>query len=434
MYERGDQPMQDFSTYRESGISVHVMPTKQFKVNTVVVDFHRPLTAEMAASTAMLPYLLMRGTKTYRNTAALQRALDDLYGASLNGYVVKKGERQIMEFVLQVANERFMNGAGDLFDKALELLADVLFQPQIQNQAFDEESVQKEKQLHKERILSILDDKIAYAAERCLAEMCKGEPFGVPRLGTVEQLETLDSRDMYKAYETVLGQSDIHVYVIGQVEPDQVIQKVQSLFQRNPFSHRSPDFPAVKTRSTRGDIQKIVEEMDVNQGKLNIGYRTDTTHADPLYPAMVMYNGILGGFPHSKLFVNVREKASLAYYASSRLESLKGILYIQSGIEIQNFDKALSIIQEQVEAMKNGTISQQEFDFTRDGLLNQYRTLADQPIHIADVYTNGVISGKTRSLHELMEAIENVTLEQVVEFAQKVSLDTIYFLRDQGGN
>ncbi|UOF90488.1 insulinase family protein [Fodinisporobacter ferrooxydans] len=423
--------MTEFVTQRQAGVTIHVLPTDQFKVNTIVVNFHRPLYESMATGTALVPYLLMRGTKTYRDAQALQTALDDLYGAAINGYIVKKGERQIVEFVLQVPNEQFLNANEPLLDQALSVLQEILFHPRLDANAFPKDQVEKEKALHKERILSIIDDKIAYASERCLETMCKDEPFGVPRLGTVEQLEKLTHEELYQTYTQVLQASDIHVYVIGQLDPDTMFKKIGDVFQQNPFANRKPDFPSIQIRSKRSEVQTIVEHMDVNQGKLNIGYRTGTTHGDELYPAMIVYNGILGGFPHSKLFINVREKASLAYYASSRLESLKGILYVQSGIEIQNYEKALSIIQQQFEEMKTGNISEQEFAFTRDGLLNQYRTLQDQPVNIADLYTNGVVSGTTRTIAEMMEAIQHVTVEQVVQFAQRVQLDTVYFLRDQ---
>ena len=169
------------------------------------------------------------------------------------------------------------------------------------------------------------------------------------------------------------------------------------------------------------------------QGKLNMGCRTGATIRDDDYISLLMYNGILGGFPHSKLFMNVREKASLAYYASSRLESHKGILTIQSGIEIANYRKALDIIQEQLEAMRKGNISERELSQTRATLSNQLRERQDRPYELIDFAYHSILSGRDWTIDRLHKGIGEVTKEDVRRVAEQVQLDTIYFLRDKGG-
>ena len=421
--------MSQFQTRQRQGVHIHVLPTTKFKVTNIAVSFHKPLTEQTATTTALLPYVLMRGSEQYPSSEKLMGALDDLYGASLHGFVGKRGERQLVEFSLQVTNERFLSSSEPILERAIRLMAGVIMKPRLVEGSFDNEVVRKEKELHEKRIDSLMDDKIAYAAERCLQEMCRDERFGVPRYGRKEDLPDIDGRSLYECYLNLLQTAPIHVFVIGQVDPDEVADLIEREFTLERGQTNAP--PSAEIRYKPDSIREVVERMDINQGKLNIGFRTGTTHADDDYPAMIVYNAILGGFPHSKLFVNVREKASLAYYASSRLESLKGIMFIQSGIQIENFDKAVSIIKEQVDDMREGRISEQEIDWTKTGLINQYRQLQDQSGSLMDIYTNGVISGRMRSLDDMIQQVGSVTLDDVIALAGKVHMDTIYFLRDK---
>ena len=174
----------------------------------------------------------------------------------------------------------------------------------------------------------------------------------------------------------------------------------------------------------------------MSQAKLVLGFRTNIAYGDPLYGLLLMYNGILGGFPHSKLFQNVREKASLAYYIFSRLERHKGVMVVAAGIDSNDYEKARGIIEEQVEAMAAGRISETEIENTRRGLINHLRTVEDNPYQIINFHLDGTIGGKNYTIAELIRCIEAVTLEEIKAAAEKIKLDTVYLLRGRqgGGN
>ncbi|WP_018132339.1 EF-P 5-aminopentanol modification-associated protein YfmF [Effusibacillus pohliae] len=421
--------MLNFVSELQNGIHVHVLPTSKFKLNTIVVTFHTDLEAAKVTSQAMLPHVLLRGSQQHPTAESIQLALSDLYGATLAGTVSKKGERQIVEFLFKIANETYLKQAEPLLENGFSLLAEVLFQPVQEAGGFKPDFVEKEKEQHAKRIDSLLDDKIVYAAERCLEEMTKGERFSIPKLGRKSDLAGIDGKNLFSVYQELVQTAPMHVYVVGNVQPEQVIALVQKYFPqtRTPRTELLPTQTDVRPQQ----VKEIVERLDVNQGKLNIGLRTKVTHADDTYPALLMYNGVLGGFPHSKLFVNVREKASLAYYASSRLESYKGILYIQSGIQIENYEKALEIIKKQLEEMKNGNITDTELEFTKNGLINSFRTILDSPENLVDIHTGGLVSGRQRTVEELIRLVQQVTKQEVVQIANQVQLDTVYFLRDK---
>ncbi|GAX88541.1 EF-P 5-aminopentanol modification-associated protein YfmF [Effusibacillus lacus] len=423
--------MKTFVSDKGNGVNIHVLPTGKFKLNTIVVTFHTDLEEDKATQRAMIPHVLLRGSKNHPNSESIQLALSDLYGATLTGGVSKKGERQLVEFLCKVVNERYLSDSESLLEKGFELMSEVLFQPVMEDGGFSEDFVEKEKEQHAKRIDSLLDDKIVYAAERCLEEMTKGERFSIPKFGRKSHLDHIDGKNLYEVYKDLVNTAPLHVYVVGNVDPERVKALVEKYFPNNrqPTDRLRP----AEVKNAPEQPKEIVEQLDVNQGKLNIGLRTRVSHGDDSYPALLMYNGILGGFPHSKLFVNVREKASLAYYASSRLESYKGILYIQSGIQIDQYEKALTIIKQQLEEIRAGKISDTEMEFTRNGLVNSFQTVQDSPENLADVHAGGVVSGRQRTVEELIESVKKVTKEEVVQMANQVQLDTIYFLRDRKG-
>lgn len=422
--------MKPFMTLERNGLSLHVIPTDKFKFTTIAVNWQTDLTEETATSCALLPHVLMRGCQMYPQAHLIQQALDDLYGASLHVGVAKKGERQVMQFFLKMANEKYIGKGESVGQKALQLLGEIILRPVIAAGGFDPGFVDNEKEQHRKRIDALYDDKIQYAVERCLSEMTKGERYAISRLGKKEDLTKIDGENLFHVYNDLLPQAQVDVLVVGAVRPEQMGQWMEAYLawpRRGKQILRETEIvPQPKM------VKEIVERQDVMQGKLNIGFRTGgITYRSDLYPALVVYNGIFGGFPHSKLFVHVREKASLAYYATSRLDSLKGLMYVQSGIEIANYEKAVSIIKEQFAAMQEGKISEEELQFTKNGLINQYRTLMDSPEGMIDVYVNGLISGRLRTLEEMCEAVQQVTVEDVVAVAQQIHLDTIYFLRNK---
>jgi predicted Zn-dependent peptidase len=305
-------------------------------------------------------------------------------------------------------------------------------EPALEHNHFMEKYVEAEKLTVKHKIEAVINDKIRYAEERCMQEMCKNEPYRLFQLGSIEALQSLDAKSLYEKYMAWLQEAPIDIYVVGNTTLEEVSEYVTSAIQLKRDSNTT--YHLKTTQHEVKQVQTIIEKLDIKQGKLNMGLRTNVTYADELYSAILMYNGILGGYPHSKLFINVREKASLAYYASSRLDGHKGILAIRSGIEMENYEKASAIIQKQLEAMRQGDITELELSQTQAMIANQLREIHDSAFEMISYDYNGVLTGVERSVSELIEAIAKVNRQKITEVAQKVQLDTLYFLRDKKGD
>lgn len=421
--------MTEFERGELQRIRLHVLPTKRFK--TFAISLFAGLTLSEATVTpvALIPFVLRRGTAATPETISFREKLDDLYGAGFGFDVYKRGDAQIVQFRMDVINDRFISSEQSMLAASLQFLGDVLTDPLVTSDGFSSKYVDAEKVTLRKRLEAIVNDKIRYAAERCLEEMCEGEPYRLHPLGKLDAIDSITPASLHKQYQEWLEEAALDLYVVGDTTLAEVTELVQTAFKLQPGTPSAYTKPLVKREP--GEVKRVTERMDVTQGKLNMGLRMNIGYDDDAYPAALMYNGILGGYPHSKLFLNVREKASLAYYAASRLDGHKGICTIQSGIEFVNYEKAVTIIGEQLESMRQGQLSQLELDQTRAMISNHLRELQDSAYEMIAYDFNSVLTGKQRSAAALLEQVQAVTAEDIVKVAQQVQLDTIYFLRDR---
>lgn len=410
---------------------IHVLPTKRFKTFTVVLYGGVPLSVSRVTSTALIPFVLRRGNRSYPETIAFREKLDDLYGAGFGFNIFKRGDHQIVQFRIDVINDRFVTSADSLLKEALQFLGETVTAPALENGLFRAQYVEAEKTTVAKRLDSIINDKIRYASERCVEEMCQGDAYRLHALGRKEDLPGLDAAVLHEKYREWLEQASWDLYVAGDTSLEEVEKLAAQAFQMPQGTPAGYHPPAMLP--PREEVRTIVERLDVRQGKLNMGLRTGCLYGSRDYPALLLCNGLLGAFPHSKLFVNVREKASLAYYASSRLDGHKGIMTIQSGIEIRNYEKAVQIIRDQLDAMQRGEFSAEDLARTKAMLSNQLREIQDSALERIGFDFSAAISGKEMTSEQFIADLEAVTPDQIVSAAQAVKLDTIYFLRDLKG-
>jgi predicted Zn-dependent peptidase len=410
---------------KKQGYTLHIVKTDKYKTNTLVMKMKAPLDQETVTLRGLLPHVMQSSTKTYPNTTKLRTYLDELYGASFFTDLAKKGEYHIVSFSVEIANEKFLKDSEPLLEKGLEFLSDVTLNPNIKDDQFDESTVEKEKRNQKVRIQAVYDDKMRYANSRLVEEMCKDERFALHVNGMKESVDSITSRELYDYYQNVISEDQMDLYVIGDVDIEQVENFCDRLFSLPERETVEVDSSEVKRKEKENVVK---EKQDVKQGKLNMGYRTNTQFGDKDYFALQVFNGIFGGFSHSKLFINVREKASLAYYAASRLESHKGLMMVMSGIEFKNYDQAVGIINEQLEAMRNGDFTDGEVEQTKAVIKNQLLETVDTSRGLIEVLYHNAVSNKQIDLKTWLSEVESTTKEEIIAAANKVELDTIYFL------
>jgi predicted Zn-dependent peptidase len=408
-----------------NGIRLHHYYTHRFKTVLFKFFLQRPLD-EQAGLTALLPFVLRRGCARYPTSQALAQRLEELYGAYFDADVSKIGERQLIQFTLELPREDLVHEPG-LVRQGLEILGQIITAPLQEGEAFREDYFQQEKNILLRKIDGLINDKPRYALQRLFEEMCPQEPFGISRYGDRQRVQGLTNGELYAHYRELLaGPADL--FVVGPVPTAELQAAVEKIF---PKGWQPAEFPPVTEGQAKGI--EVVEEQDVRQGIIAMGLRTDVTYGHPGYPALAFYNGILGGFPHSKMFIEVRERASLAYFAYSRLEATKGLVVASAGIDVEKYQQAREIIQAQIDAMAAGQISDEEISATRRGLIHRQLVMEDSGHSLIDHRLRGLINDRPWGNRELIEAFEKVDKDQIIQVAQNVKLDVTYFLRNYRG-
>ncbi|MEK3734639.1 MULTISPECIES: EF-P 5-aminopentanol modification-associated protein YfmF [Paenibacillus] len=411
------------------GIRIHVLPTRRFKTFAISLYAGTPLAEDTVTSTALTPFVLRRGTVSYPETRAFRERLEQLYGAGFGFDVYKRGDYQIVHFRMDTINDSFVQSPESLLASSFSFLGEAFTQPVLENGAFRKSYVMTERDTVRKKLESIVNDKIRYAAERCIEVMCKNEPYRLHPLGERKDLDGITPEGLYEAYQAWLQQSSLDLYVVGDTSLEEVKALVEQHFKLNRTAE--VEYAPSVIRQAAGEAETVIEQLDINQGKLNMGLRGSITYGDDDYVSALMYNGILGGYPHSKLFVNVREKASLAYYASSRYDGHKGIATIQSGIEVQNFDQAVDIIRKQLDDMAAGAITDLELSQTKAMIRNVIKEMQDSAFEIIAYDFNRQLSGRERSPDDMLAQVAEVSVDDVKKAAEAFTLDTIYFLKGQ---
>ncbi|MGN8644938.1 EF-P 5-aminopentanol modification-associated protein YfmF [Gracilibacillus sp. HCP3S3_G5_1] len=408
----------------KEGYDLHLIHTKKFKTIHLSLKFTSKLTRENVTKRALLPYILQQGTEKYPTAIKLRQHLDELYGTVLSVDSSKKGENHILTIRLELANEQYISGSQDLLNKGIAFLQEVIYQPKLFNNSFDPKIVTREKETLRSKIESLKEDKMSLANTRMIEEMCKEEAYRLRVHGYEEDLDEITAEDLYTYYQQILNQDHLDIFVVGDIEELDVEEKITGLVADREQR------PIEKTNNTviDKDAQTLIEKDDIKQAKLHFGYRTNITFDDEDYPALHVFNGLFGGFPSSKLFMNVREKHSLAYYAASRIESHKGLMFVFSGIAPEQYEKAKQIILEQMGQMRNGEFNDNELNETKEMTINQLRETLDNPQGMIELHYQRVLAQSSITPEQLLEKVRVVTKDQVMNVANKIKLDTVYLL------
>lgn len=414
-----------------NGFRFHFVPTKKFKTLTIAAKVRGPLTADTITKRALLPYILRQATKSYPTRTELQLKLDDLYGAVLAIGGTKKGEEHIISVRMEIANERYLPEGEEFITEAVQLFEELLFQPYQEEDLFSEKVFLREKETLKQKIQAIKDDKIRYANMRLIDEMCGDEAFSLHVSGYESELETLTNKQLIDYYKTMINEDVIDMYVVGDFEPAEMKAILAKIFTKARDEKAANKTTVTEKNPTA--VKEVIENEPIQQAKLHIGYRTNTVYSDADYPALQVFNGIFGSFPSSKLFMNVREKNSLAYYASSQIESQKGLLFVYSGIAPEDYEKARDIIREQMDEMRAGNFTEDEIAEAKKMIIHYLREAMDSNHGLVEIFHQQHLSGVSMNPQDIFDRINGVTKEDILKVAAKIKEDTLYLLTPKGG-
>ena len=416
----------------KQGISLHNINTNKFKTNLYAVFLATPLNRENVTKNALLTAVLRRGTKNIKSQDLISKKLEEMYGASFDCGIEKTGDNQIIKFYLETINEAFLPEKDELDKKCIELLFDIILNPLVENDGFKPEYVESEKEKLKQIIEGKIDNKRAYSFERCIEEMFKNEPYGLYKFGYVEDLDKITPQNLYEHYQELIKKCKIDIFVSGNLKENDMNSLIENNAEIKRLEARTPEYIENKENSDKIPVRKenIVEEkMQVGQGNLVIGLSSNSQIENEKF-VMSVYNAILGGGANSKLFQNVREKNSLAYTAGSTFRRQKNTIFIRCGIEIENYQKALDTIKEQIEDIKNGKFTEDDIENAKKLIIASVKGISSEQDTEITYYYGQELSDTFTTIEDYVTKINNVTKENIEEVAKKIWINTVYFLRD----
>lgn len=416
----------------KQGITIHQIHTENFKTNLYAIFLAIPLKKETVTLDALIGAVLRRGTQKLQTQEAISKELEGMYGASFNCGIEKTGDNHILKFYLETLSEEFLPEPEKLNEKCLSILFDIAFNPLTVNGTFKTEYVEGEKKNLKQIIESKIDNKAKYAYDRCIEEMYKNEPYGLYKFGYVEDIDTITPEKLYRYYQNLLAECKIDIFCSGRLNEQETIRQIkeneiiQKLQQRNPKYVINNEVTESKENVQENTVE---ESMQVTQGKLVLGLDIQNTEENSRFIASV-YNAILGGGANSKLFQNVREKQSLAYTAGSSYLRTKNSIFIRCGIEINNYQKALDTIKQQLKDMANGDFSEEDLENAKRLIVASVDAITEEQDTEITYYYGQELADRFISIEDYKKHILEATKEQVTELAKTVQINTIYFLKD----
>lgn len=417
-----------------TGVTLTALRTNKFKSSYLSLTMFAPMQPETVTANALLPAVLRQGTHDHPDARALSAALDELYGGTLEACLRQQGETQCIGFVGSFLDDAFAPDGSSVLEPAAALLGELLLHPKLENGLFCADYVAREGKNLADRIRAQVNDKRQYSIKRLKELMCEGEPYALDKLGFAEEATRITPEQLWHRYQQLLSSAPISVYYCGGASFERVEAAVKAALHGLSEREVVPAKIRAGTAGTPNEVRYFEDTLDVTQGKLALGWRTGEITIDSNeYPALLVLNAIYGGTTTSKLFMNVRERLSLCYFASSMLDKQKGLMIVSSGIEFDQYQKAVKEIQSQFEACAAGRFSEQELEAGRRSVISGIKSGLDSQGRLEDYWLGQSAAGMKRTPEELIRDVEQVTAAQVVDAAKQMHLDTVYFLNGKEG-
>lgn len=407
------------------GVAFNHIADSRFKWGRISASLVVPLQKNTAAANALLSCVLTRSCRQYPDFTALSRKLEALYGAALYPSVRKFGDYQVISIAASGLDDRYALDGEAVSAELAELLCNILFDPNLVDGHFLPEDLEQERRQLIEAIDADFNDKRTYAFNRCVQNMCRDEPFAIGRNGSREDVEALTRENVLDAWTHLLKDSRVELFLSGSADPEHAKENFMKHFGSSP---RRIPANATVIKNTVEEVRRFTETEEIAQSKLVMGFRcvypTDKTERI----ANSLLSAVLGGTPTSKLFINVREKQSLCYYCGSQINNAKGLLFVNSGVDTKNIEKAEDAILEQIRLLKNGCITEEELQSARLALKTSLISSLDSLSTIQRFYLDGILSDQDMSPREAAALVDDITKEQLVELARQIKLDTVFSL------
>ncbi len=406
-------------------VSLSVINTDKFKTAMIFFSLRTKKDKSLSADRLLLPGILRRGTVKYPSAAHLNLELDNLYASTVEIKLSHLGKNELLTFSAEMLDNAFVTDGTDILDGVVEIISEMILNPITDGNSFPADTVKKERASVLDSLKAEINNPKTYAAARC-AELLHSQDSEFSSIKElISEVERTDGASAYRAYKHILECAALDIYYIGALPCEQVANTVKAHFS----DFKPTAMPPISVFAERfTGIKEVTEPFPVSQSKLSLGFRVGICSKDRGYYAAILFNEIFGGSPASKLFMNVRERLGLCYYCSSHYDSYFGNMTVSSGVDSESAELAKAEILAQLDDMRAGRITEGEFSAAKLAFEHYCRQTYDYPFDIFTFYRSRGVLGTDVTLEEHLQNIKAVTLEEIVEVANSITLDTVYLL------
>ena len=412
-----------YKKIKANNYNIHFIKTDKYKTITIKINFKRKLKKEDVTIRNLLIDTLFSSSKKYPTKRLMEVETENLYGLSYRGFVFASGIYSILSLETTFLNDKYTEKGNTL--KSIDFLADILFNPDVANNEFNDYGFNLAYHNLEDELLSLKENANLYSQIRLL-ELIDDPAYSMRSIGYLDDLKKIKKHSLYTYYLDVLKNDNIDVFIAGNID-DKVIDYFKNKFK---FSKRLiyNDSHIYKPDKYHKKTVKEIEEIDNSQSKLVMGFKLiDLTDFERRY-VLNIYNYLLGGSADSKLFKNVREKESLCYSISSFSYPLTGLFTIKAGINASNYNKSLKLIDKEIKDMEKGNFDLKDIENGKLAYISSLKELNDSPNGLLSLYMSRYYV-KADSIANKIKNIKKVTYEDIINLSHKIKLDTIYLLK-----
>ena len=420
-----------YEKIKRDGYNLHLIKTDKFRTVNMVLNYVGPRDKKSTVCLELLEMVTLYVTKDYPNRIEFAKACANMYDLRMRAGKQQWGEYNVFNLSVSFINEKYTKKGMN--KKSISFALKQFFNPLTSNGGFDKEIFEMTKKLYKEELISLKDNPELYSHLRLKEEMGKKDFYSYTAAEELNVLEKINEKNLYSFYKKVLKNYDLEIFIIGDIDKDAVLSVLDSKIKRKINDDTVKDFK-INHSKIRSRIKTVIEPSDFSQSKLDMGFKTENLTPFERQYVSYMYGSILGGGTDSLLFDEVRGKRSLCYYIYTTGDARSNFFQIKSGIDSKNIKKVISIAKKCVQKMKDGDFDDKLIEQSKKCYINVITENEDYPAPVLADYA-GTYFFEKDSMEIRKKKISEVTKEDIMNFAKKIHLDTIYVLRgDKNGD
>ena len=407
------------------GVNLHFLQSKKFKTNKIKVRFSSPLDENTVAARVLVACMMETANQKYPTSQLFREKLASLYGVELSTSVSKRGRVHYVDLNISFVRDDFLSKKNVLTDEVLDIIEAIFFSPLVVEDHFDSDTFDVEKKNTISDLESEIEEPYYYAHGQLNQLFFEDETIGMSRLGKVDLVRQETAQSSLEQFHQMLQLDNIDFFFIGDFNEVAIVDRVNQF----EFKPRDNNLSVTYQQPFTNIVREKLEQKQNQQSILELGYHFSTQYGESLHIPLVVLNGMLGAFSHSRLFQVIREKDGLAYTISSHFDIFTGFMRVFAGIDKESRTKVMTLIMRQLNDLKRGKFTESELQLTKEMLVNTTLLAQDrQNTLIEREYLKTILGKKVLSLEEWLESIDKVSRKEIIEVAKTINLQSVYFM------